>query len=229
MFGAGTVQWSWGLDANHDRGSAAADVRMQQATVNLFADMGAQPATLQPGLVAATASTDATAPTSTITAPAAGATVAPGTPVTISGTATDAGGGVVGGVEVSTDGGETWRRRRAAARGRYTLDAPARRPATRSAAAPSTTAATSRTPAPGVTVHVGSGNAVLPVQHLGPGGHARRRRRDDRDSAAVELGVKFRATVRGPHHRRALLQGRGEHRHARRPPVDAHAARCSRR
>ena len=36
-----TVQWAWGLDSNHDRGSAAADVRMQQATVNLFADMGA--------------------------------------------------------------------------------------------------------------------------------------------------------------------------------------------
>ena len=54
MFGAGTIQWSWGLDAKHDRGSAAADVRMQQATVNLFADMGVQPATLQPGLVAAT-------------------------------------------------------------------------------------------------------------------------------------------------------------------------------
>ncbi len=58
VFGAGTVQWSWGLDANHDRGSTAADVRMQQATVNLFADMGVQPATLQSGLVAATASTD---------------------------------------------------------------------------------------------------------------------------------------------------------------------------
>ena len=68
VFGAGTVQWSWGLDANHDRGSAAPDVRMQQATVNLFADMGVQPGTLQPGLVLASASTDTTAPTSTITA-----------------------------------------------------------------------------------------------------------------------------------------------------------------
>ena len=35
--------------------------------MNLFADMGAQPSTLQAGLVAATASTDTTAPTSTIT------------------------------------------------------------------------------------------------------------------------------------------------------------------
>ena len=49
VFGAGTVQWSWGLDNNHDRGNTAADVRMKQATVNLFADMGAQPDTLEAG------------------------------------------------------------------------------------------------------------------------------------------------------------------------------------
>ncbi len=55
LFGAGTVQWSWGLDSNHDRGSAAADVRMQQATVNLLADMGVQPGSLRTGLVPATA------------------------------------------------------------------------------------------------------------------------------------------------------------------------------
>ena len=40
VFGAGTVQWPWGLDANHDRAGTPTDVRMQQATVNLFADMG---------------------------------------------------------------------------------------------------------------------------------------------------------------------------------------------
>lgn len=109
VFGAGTIQWSWGLDSNHDRGNLAPDVRMQQATVNLFADMGVQPGSLQPGLVAATESTDATRPTSTITSPAAGASFAPGTAVTISGTAADGGGGIVAGVEVSTDGGTTWK------------------------------------------------------------------------------------------------------------------------
>ena len=57
--------------------------RMQQATVNLFADMGAQPATLQPGLVPATASTDTTAPTSTITSPTSGSTLQVGNLVTI--------------------------------------------------------------------------------------------------------------------------------------------------
>src|ERR1035438_10758257 len=81
---------------------------MQQATVNLFADMGVQPATLQPGLVPASKSTDTTPPASTISAPASGSTVNTGTPVTISGTATDSGGGVVAGVEVSVNGGQTW-------------------------------------------------------------------------------------------------------------------------
>ena len=54
VFGAGTIQWSWGLDSNHDRGNAPADPAAQQATVNLFADMGVQPATIQAGLIAAT-------------------------------------------------------------------------------------------------------------------------------------------------------------------------------
>ncbi|WP_198170627.1 N,N-dimethylformamidase beta subunit family domain-containing protein [Actinoplanes awajinensis] len=107
VFGGGTVQWSWGLDSDHDRGSGAASVPMRQATVNLFADMGVQPATLQTGLTAATASTDTVAPVAVLTAPAAGATVAAGAPVTVSGTATDT-GGLVGGVEVSTDDGVTW-------------------------------------------------------------------------------------------------------------------------
>src|SRR5207248_4413636 len=65
VFGAGTVQWSWGLDGTHNDSPSTPDPAMQQATVNLLADMNAQPATLQPGLVRATASTDVTAPTST--------------------------------------------------------------------------------------------------------------------------------------------------------------------
>jgi len=81
---------------------------MQQATVNLLADMGAQPATLQSGLVQATASTDTTPPSSSITAPASGSRVTVNLPVTISGSTADAGGGVVGAVEVTVDGGSTW-------------------------------------------------------------------------------------------------------------------------
>lgn len=106
VFGAGTVYWAWGLDNNHDLEQVVDDVRVKQAMVNLFADMDVQPATLQAGLVAATKSTDTTAPVSTINAVANPLPF--GQPVTISGTATDSGGGVVGGVEISTDGGARW-------------------------------------------------------------------------------------------------------------------------
>ena len=105
VFGAGTVYWSWGLSDNHDLVPTPTDPRVQQAMVNLLADMGIQPGTLQSGLVATTASTDTTAPTSTINPVAS---FAAQTTVTISGTAADLGGGVVGAVEVSTDGGLTW-------------------------------------------------------------------------------------------------------------------------
>ena len=79
---------------------------LQQATVNLFADMGVQPANLQADLVRATASSDATAPQSTVVSPDDGAAVAGGL-VTVTGTATDR-GGVVAGIEVSVDDGATW-------------------------------------------------------------------------------------------------------------------------
>ncbi len=110
VFSAGTIQWSWGLDADHPGPVSVADVRMQQATVNLFADMGVQvPAgSLQAGLVQTSASTDFTAPTSIITSPTSSSVIQTNTSVVIQGTAADSGGGVVGGVEVSTDGGTTW-------------------------------------------------------------------------------------------------------------------------
>jgi hypothetical protein len=108
VFGAGTIQWAWGLDTEHDGTAAPADQRMQQATVNLLADMDAQPATRMAGLVAATKSTDTVAPTATITSPAIGSTVANGSLVTVQGTAADTGGGQVAGVELSTDAGATW-------------------------------------------------------------------------------------------------------------------------
>jgi Bacterial Ig domain len=76
--------------------------------VNLLADMGVQPGTLHADLVAATASTDTTPPVSMITSPADGTQVPHGTPLTVTGSATDNGGGVVAGVEVSIDSGLTW-------------------------------------------------------------------------------------------------------------------------
>ncbi len=108
VFGAGTIYWAWGLDATHAIPGAPTDPNMQQATVNLLADMGSQPATPQSGLVPATKSTDTSPPTSTITAPSSGSTVTVGSPITISGIAVDFGGGVVAAVEVSLDGGQTW-------------------------------------------------------------------------------------------------------------------------
>ena len=108
VFGAGTVQWSWGLDDKNDLVSVTASKPMQQATVNLFADMGVQPTTLRSGLTYATMSTDYLAPTTTITSPQIGAVLQPGVSITIRGTATDNGGGRVAAVEVSTDGGNTW-------------------------------------------------------------------------------------------------------------------------
>ena len=114
VFGAGTSQWSWALDGEHDYASGAVDMapdqRIQQATVNLFADMAVQPSTRQSDLDAAAASTDSTRPQSTITSPAPGTEVHAGETLVVSGNASDSGGGVVAGVEVSVDGGATWHR-----------------------------------------------------------------------------------------------------------------------
>ena len=87
VFGAGTVQWAWGLDAHHDTETgipperanpnstrvgvdpSSPDRNIQQATINLFADMGVQPQTLQGDLTPTSASTDGQSPTSTVHLP----------------------------------------------------------------------------------------------------------------------------------------------------------------
>ncbi|QEW23412.1 Cadherin domain protein (plasmid) [Paracoccaceae bacterium] len=121
VFGAGTVFWSWALSDDHDNEPYGANIEntaIQQFTINMFADMGIQPGTtdaelLLQGLVRAMASTDFTAATATIddlpdTLPA-------GTPILLTGTATDDDGnaatddGVVALVELSFDGGTTWK------------------------------------------------------------------------------------------------------------------------
>ncbi|HTJ56868.1 MAG TPA: DUF4082 domain-containing protein [Devosiaceae bacterium] len=110
VFGAGTVYWSWGLDNHHDNESTPTDPNVQQAMVNLFADMGVQPATLMQSLAVAQQTTDHAAPVSAITSPTTTGTYAAGQAITVTGTATDSGGGLVAVVEVSTDGGTTWHR-----------------------------------------------------------------------------------------------------------------------
>lgn len=108
VFSAASVQWSWGLDSYHDATPTPVDANMQQATVNLFADMGIQPSTLMSNLTLASKSVDTSTPTTTILSPTGGATVIAGQPTTISGTSADVGGGLVASVEVSTDSGASW-------------------------------------------------------------------------------------------------------------------------
>lgn len=121
VFGAGTVFWTWALSDEHDGEPYDAQIEntdLQQFVVNMFADMGIQPGVADAvlasqNLVRATASTDTVAATATFDA-------LPGTlpalqAVTLTGTATDDDGnaatddGLVAAVEVSLDGGATWK------------------------------------------------------------------------------------------------------------------------
>ena len=109
VFGAGTIQWSWGLDSNHDRGSGAAervDAAGDREPVRRHGRPAGHPA------VRARRSYrvdrhDGTRRPRSPRRPAARPSRRAARSA-ISGTATDTGGGVVGGVEVSTDGGTTW-------------------------------------------------------------------------------------------------------------------------
>lgn len=196
VFGSGTVQWAWGLDSSHTPANGTtADSAVRQATVNLLADMGAQPATIQSGLVAATATTDTVAPTSAITTPAAGATVPVGQPVTISGTAADT-GGRVGAVEISVDGGTSWRRANGRGSWSYTFTPNASTTLTVKTRSTDDSGRT-ETPGPGRTLVVGGGS--------GPGScpcsiwpaSATPAVASDPDTDPIELGVKFRSTQAG--------------------------------
>jgi hypothetical protein len=193
VFGAGTVQWPWGLDAEHDVTNATPprppDARMQQATVNLFGDMGVQPTTLQSGIVPAAPSADSAPPSSTIAAPANGVVFQSGAAVTISGTAADTGGGVVAGVEVTTDGGETWHPAVGTTSWSYTWVAGGEADARIQSRAVDDSG-NLETPAPGVLVEVACpcriwSSAVIPTT------------RASSDTSPIEVGVKFTAEVDG--------------------------------
>ncbi|WP_414542655.1 N,N-dimethylformamidase beta subunit family domain-containing protein [Nostoc sp. CCY0012] len=196
VFGSGTIQWPWGLDGNHDRGNTTPDVRMQQATVNLFADMGVQPATLQSGLVQAFASSDIQLPTSAITFPTNGASVQTNTLVTIIGTASETGGGVVGGVEVSVDGGTRWHPANGRANWSYSWQ-----PTTAGTYTIKSRAVDDsgniQTPETQVTVTVGArcsaNNPCITIWD----NSATPSIITDPSTSAVELGVKFRSQVNG--------------------------------
>ena len=195
VFDAGTVQWTWGLNNNHDGDENGTNPAMQQATVNLFAMMGVQPATLMSGLVPGAAAADTSPPTSTITSPSAGATFANGSTVTISGTATDSGGGVVAGVEVSTDGGSTWHpvttmsAASASVTWSYTWSAAGNGSVTIMSRATDDDGNTEK-PGPGVTVTVNCPCSIF-------GNNYTPSTPSTNDPGAYELGMKFQSSVSG--------------------------------
>ena len=191
VFGTGSIQWSWGLDDTHDRGSDAPDARMQQATLNLLADMGVQPQTLQAGLSLATASADATPPVSLIGSPAAGASL--NGAIDVIGSASDTGGGRVGGVEVSSDGGATWHPASGRESWSYTF----------TAAGPGSLTLRSRAvddsgnleaPSAGVTITAAPASCPCSLWSgaTTPSGNA-----NENDGQPLEIGVKFRAQQAG--------------------------------
>jgi hypothetical protein len=71
VFSSGTVQWAWGLGTTHYDLATNEDPVQEQATVNLLADMGAQPITLQSTLVPAIKSIDTIGPSVSVATPAA--------------------------------------------------------------------------------------------------------------------------------------------------------------
>ena len=173
---------------------------MQQATVNLFADMGAQPATLRPGLALATKSSDTVAPASTIQSPVQGATAQNGVQTLISGIATELSGRVWG-VEVSTDGGVTWQpatwQRATAPPGNDQVNwSFGWTPATSGSVTIKTRAVDDsgnlETPSSGTTVTVtGGGQTTIWPSNSVPGVV------DQGPDSPVELGVKFYSEVGG--------------------------------
>jgi hypothetical protein len=195
VFGAGTVQWSWGLDNTNAWGDAATDPSenppdptMQQATVNILAEMGAQPGTLMSGLVPATESTDHTPPTAKVTSPTAGQSFKNGEVVTVKGTAEDFGGGVVAAVEVSTDGGATWHPATGTTAWTYAWNVEGDKTAKVEARAIDDSANIGVGSAP-ITVNVSCPCSLL--------GGLTPEHSDAGDTFSTELGVKFQSEVSG--------------------------------
>ena len=188
VFGAGTVYWSWALSNNHDDVVTPTDPRVQQAMVNLFADMGVQPGTLASGLITGQPTTDHIAPTSTINPIG---TVSPFHLVTISGTATDAGGGVIADVEVSTDNGLSWHPATGDENWTYSWN-----PQTAGTYTIKSRAVDDsinlETPLAGQTVTVTSSNYVTLFS-----GSSTPAVVNTTDFSAIELGVKFQSSVAG--------------------------------
>jgi N,N-dimethylformamidase beta subunit-like, C-terminal/Domain of unknown function (DUF4082)/Bacterial Ig domain len=191
VFGAGTVFWAWGLSKIHDGETTPTDPDIQQAMVNLLADMGAQqPGTLDTtdGIVLASPSTDTTPPVSTIATPPAGTTSGEGQPLVISGSASDT-GGLVAGVEVSVDGGVTWHRASGTTSWTYTWNAT---PGTHSILSRATDdSVNTELPSSGITISVTPAGSSLFAGTAVPDSST------IWDNNSVELGVQFSASTSG--------------------------------
>ncbi|MCI0660562.1 MAG: DUF4082 domain-containing protein, partial [Acidobacteria bacterium] len=171
------------------------DTRMRQATVNLLADMNVQPATLQSGLIPTTPSTDILLPNSTITSPASGAILVLGTPFNITGTASDASGGVVAGVNVSVDGGNTWNRATGTSTWSYNWT-PTTSGSVNIRSIAVDDSGNAQNPPTQITVTVGGAPPpTCPCSVWGSG--ARPANPIENDGAPVELGMKFRSDSNG--------------------------------
>ncbi|MGW5051370.1 DUF4082 domain-containing protein [Actinokineospora sp. NPDC004072] len=193
VFNTATVQWAWGLDDDHTfpygaPPTAPTSPAMQQATVNMLADMGAQPRTLMPGLVAATKSTDITGPNVTINGLSNGQTIPAGTTVNLTGTAADVGGGKVAGVEVSVDGGTTWKRANGLDSWSYQWTPSTLGPASVKVRASDDLATIGNT----LTVNVTVGPQQCPCSIFG---NATPATIDSGDNASIEVGTKFTTSV----------------------------------
>ena len=144
--------------------------------------------------------------------------------MTISGTATDAGGGVVAGVEVSTDGGTTWHPV-------TTMSAPNTsvtwsyswiahgNPTTTIESRAVDDSGNLEKPGPGVTVNVNCpcsiwGTDVTPTTT------------DSGDPASIEVGVKFTTDASGYITGIRFYKASHQHRHPHRQPVDRRPASC---
>jgi hypothetical protein len=194
VFGAGTVDWSWGLDNTNawdqsatDPSENPPDPTMQQATINLFADMGVQPSTLQEGLVQPTETTDHTPPEATITSPSQGKTVNGNEAIGITGTASDV-GGVVAGVEVSVDGGKTWHPAVGTTSWNYTWYVDGTTSATIKVRAIDDSGNIG-VPTPGVTVPINCPCSILGARTPSVA--------DAGDGGSINVGVKFQSEVPG--------------------------------
>ena len=214
VFGAGTVQWSWGLDTDHDNPNGASpSLEMRQATVNLFADMGVLAWSLQPGLQQTSGTSDHTPPTSAIVSPPVNATVQSGDPIVISGTASDA-QGVLASVEVSVDGGITWLPATGQTTWQFAWTPTGNAPVTILSRAIDDSGNVQTPPASRVVSVV----PHLPLRRLDRlhdaccAGARRFERRGAR--RAVPGGCRW------DDHRHSLLQRHRQHRHARRQPMD---------